>query len=128
MHLKVKVFQIQTRCPWFTCQIKHAWQFNRPLIAVTEQNESPVEVKNRLLRQTIQDNHPLRQTLLCLHSFLPLLSLAFFVFHIEALLSLNVQQMSRNKIDILNISHHLCYRYFYFHNSLPSTWLAISNF
>ena len=45
MHLKVKVLQIQTRCSWFTCQIKLAWQFNRPLIAVTEQNESPVEVK-----------------------------------------------------------------------------------
>ena len=52
----------------------------------------PLRYKNRLLRQTIQDNRPLRQTLLCLHSFLPLLSLAFFVFHIEALLSLNVQQ------------------------------------
>ena len=37
-------------------------------------------------------------------------------------------KMSRNKIDILNISHHLCYRYFYFYNSLRSTWLAISNF
>ena len=30
MHLKVKVFQIQTRCPWFTCQIKLTRQFNRP--------------------------------------------------------------------------------------------------
>ena len=44
MHLKVKVFQIQTRCPWFTCQIKLARQFRSHAIEVTEQNQSPVEV------------------------------------------------------------------------------------
>ena len=36
--------------------------------------------------------HSVVDYLLCLHSFLPLLSLAFFIFHIEALLSLNAQQ------------------------------------
>ena len=48
--------------------------------------------------------------------------------NIEALLSLNVQQNVQGQIVIINISHHLCYCYFYFYNSLRSTWLAKSNF
>ena len=52
------------------------------------------------------------------HSFLPLLSLAFFIFHSETLLSLNAQQNVQEKIVIVNISHHLCYFYLYFYNSL----------
>ena len=60
MHLKVKVLQIHIRCSWFTCQIKLARLFNRPPLRSQNKINRPWRYQNRLLREKIQDNRPLK--------------------------------------------------------------------